>query len=87
MDGEPKRRAYLEGMKLKKAGLDNEVIRARLDKQGIPGELIKDVLINIAIQQNADILKEQTPFYYTGLLKAGLGVLAAVIAYFNVSSG
>jgi len=81
MDEELKRKAYLEGMKLKKAGLDNEVIYARLEKQGIPDELIKSVLQNMSIQKKLDIVKEQTPFYYSGLLKAGTGVLLAIIFY------
>lgn len=81
MDEELRRKAYLEGMKLKKAGLDKEVIYARLEKQGIPDDLIKTVLQNMSIQQKRDVIVEQTPFYYSGLLKAGLGVLLAIISY------
>jgi hypothetical protein len=81
MDEELKRKAYLEGMKLKKAGLDNEVIYARLQKQDIPDELIKNVLQNMSIQRKREVIEEQTPFYYSGLLKAGLGVLLAIIVY------
>jgi len=82
MDEELKRKAYLEGIKLKKAGLDNEVIYARLEKQGIPDELIKNVLQNMNIQKKIDVIEEQKPFYYSGLLKAGLGFLLAAIVYF-----
>jgi hypothetical protein len=67
-------------MKLKKSGLDNEVIYARLEKQGIPDELIKSVLMNLNLQQKRDVVAQETPFYYSGLLKAGLGVLAAIIS-------
>lgn len=73
MDEELRRKAYLEGMKLKKAGLDKEVIYAWLEKQGIPDDLIKTVLQNMSIQQKRDVIVEQTPFYYSGLPKAGLG--------------
>ncbi|MDB4923837.1 hypothetical protein [Mucilaginibacter sp.] len=82
MDEELKRKAYLEGMKLRKAGLDNEVIYARLEKQGIPDELIKNVLQNMSIQKKIDVTEEQKPSYYSGLLKAGLGFLLATIVYF-----
>lgn len=82
MDEELKRRAYLEGMKIKKAGLDNEVIYARLEKQGFPDELIKTVLKNMSIQQKREIAEVQKPFYYSGLIKAGLGGLLAIISYF-----
>jgi uncharacterized membrane protein len=82
MDEELKRKAYLEGIKLKKAGLDNEVIYARLEKQGIPDELIKNVLQNMNVQKKIDVIEEQKPFYYSGLLKAGLGFLLAIIVYF-----
>jgi len=85
MDEELKRKAYLEGMKLKKAGLDNEVIYARLEKQGIPDELIKNVLQNMSIQRKREVIEEQTPFYYSGLLKAGLGVLLAHDFLFDIS--
>lgn len=81
MDEELKRKAYLEGMKHKKAGLDNEVIYARLEKQGIPGDLIKSVLQNMSIQKKLDVVEEQTPFYYAGLLKAGFGFILAIIVY------
>jgi VIT1/CCC1 family predicted Fe2+/Mn2+ transporter len=81
VDEELKRKAYLEGMKLKKAGMDNEIIYARLEKQGFPDELIKTVLQNMSIQQRREIVEEQKPFYYSGLIKAGLGVLLAIISY------
>jgi hypothetical protein len=83
MDEELKRSAYLEGMKLKKAGFDNQVIRARLEKQGIPNELVRQVIINLNIQKVKEIENEQKPLYYSGLLKIALGVLLArcIIGY------
>ena len=36
MDEGLKNKAYLEGMRLKKSGMDDEVLYARLEKQGIP---------------------------------------------------
>jgi len=80
MDEGLKNRAYLEGMRLKKAGYDNEVIRARLDKQGIPDDLIQQVLMNLYIQQKVDIVKEEKPFFNIALLKIGIGVFLAIVS-------
>ena len=80
MDEGLKNKAYLEGMRLKKAGMDDEVIYARLEKQGIPEELIRNVIENLNVQQQIERTKEQQPFYYSGLLKAGIGVLLAIIS-------
>src|SRR5436190_1643560 len=82
MDEELKKKAYLEGMKLKKAGMDNEVIYARLEKQGIPNDLISDVIKNLNVQQKAEKVESQQPLYYSGLLKIGLGILLAIISAF-----
>ena len=68
MDEDVKRKAYLEGQKLKKAGFDDEVIYARLEKQGIPVELIASVIKNLSIQKKSEVIEQQTPFYYSGLI-------------------
>ena len=80
MDEGLKNKAYLEGMKLKKAGYDNEVIYARLEKQGIPDDLIKQVLKNLSIQQKADIIKDEKPFFTIAIMKIGIGVFLAIIS-------
>ena len=82
MDEGLKNKAYLEGMRLKKAGMDDEVIYARLEKQGIPDELIKNVIQNLNVQRKVEEVKEQEPLYYSGLLKVGLGVFLAIISAF-----
>jgi hypothetical protein len=46
MDEELKRKAYLQASRLKNEGLDNEIIYARLEKQGVPIDLINQVLAN-----------------------------------------
>ena len=81
MDETLKNKAYLEGQKLKKAGYDNEVILARLDKQGIPENLARQVIMNLSIQQYVDAVKEQTPFYNLALFKIGIGVVLAIVSY------
>ncbi|RWY57237.1 hypothetical protein [Mucilaginibacter gilvus] len=81
MDEGLKNKAYLEGSKLKKAGYDNEVIRSRLDKMGIPEDLIVQVIKNLSIQQQIDAVSEQTPFYNVALIRVGIGVALAIISY------
>ncbi len=51
MDETLKRKAYLEGLKLKNSGLDQEIIYARLEKQGIPEELAKEVAKNVMLER------------------------------------
>lgn len=84
MDEELKRKAYLEGMKLKKAGFDDEVIYARLEKQGIPGDISRNVIKNLNIQKQADKIEEKkssnNTALYSSLLKVGLGVLLAIVS-------
>jgi hypothetical protein len=84
MDEGLKNKAYLEGLKLKKAGYDNEVIRARLDKMGIPEDLIVQVIKNLSIQQKVDAVNEQTPFYNIALVRVGIGVALAIISFILV---
>jgi VIT1/CCC1 family predicted Fe2+/Mn2+ transporter len=82
MDDGLKNKAYLEGTRLKNAGMDDEVIYARLEKQGIPDELARNVIKNLNVQKKVEKVKEQQPLYYSGLLKIALGVLFAIISYF-----
>jgi len=86
MDEGLKNKAYLEAMRLKKSGLDDEVIYARLEKQGIPPELINRVIQNISIQKTADIVREERESNEiksnSYLAKAGAGILLAIISYF-----
>ncbi|MES2277420.1 MAG: hypothetical protein V4592_15455 [Bacteroidota bacterium] len=86
MDEGLKNKCYLEAMRLKKSGLDNEVIYARLEKQGIPAELIERVLKNITIQFTAEVVKERREYFEVQsnarFIKAGAGVVLAIVSYF-----
>jgi hypothetical protein len=68
MSDEIKNKAYLIASRLKNSGYDDEAIRARLDKEGIPEELIKQVVMNLNIQHRVDIAKHQEPFYNIALV-------------------
>jgi len=80
MDEGLKNKAYLEGSRLKKAGYDNEIIFARLEKQGIPEDLIGQVLKNLDVQEKTDTIIEQKPFYNIAILRIGIGVFLAIIS-------
>ncbi|AYL94042.1 hypothetical protein [Mucilaginibacter celer] len=82
MEEEVKRKAYLEASRLKNAGHDNEVIYARLEKQDVPTELIKKILINLTVQKVHDVNAERKPFFNLALAKIGIGVALAVICMF-----
>lgn len=56
-----KRDAYLAGLKLKNTSLDEETIGIRLEKQGIPPELAKEVAKNIVVQRQIDAVNNQQP--------------------------
>jgi hypothetical protein len=81
MDEGLKNKAYLEGQRLKKAGYDNVVILARLDKLGIPEDLALQVVRNLSIQQRVDIVKEQKPFFNIAILRVAIGVFLAIVSF------
>lgn len=80
MNEELKRKAYLQASRLKNEGLDNEVIYARLEKQGVPADLIEQVLKNLTVQKVVDANNAQKPFFNLALLKIGIGVLLAIVS-------
>jgi len=86
MDEGLRNKAYLEASRLKRSGLDNEVIYARLEKQGIPPDIINRVIQNINLQNVADQTNERQEHYEvksnTYLFKAGAGILLGIISYF-----
>lgn len=78
---ELKKKAYVEGLKLSKSGADREIIYARLEKQGIPEEIIQQVIKNLFIQQKKDKVERLTPFYNVAIFRIGIGVAAAILFY------
>jgi uncharacterized membrane protein len=49
--GTIKRNAYLKALKFKNTGLDEEAIYARLEKQGFPEDIAREVAKNILIKK------------------------------------
>jgi hypothetical protein len=48
-----KKDAYAKALRLKNTGLDAEVIYARLEKQGVPEEIAREVAKNIVMHKQA----------------------------------
>jgi hypothetical protein len=78
---ELKKKAYLVGLRLRSSGLDSEAIYARLEKEGIPEEMAKDVVRDIMIERKREVVKEATPIYNFALVRIGIGVAVALISY------
>ena len=77
-----KRKAYMAGLRLKNSGLDAETIYARLEKQGIPEELARQVAKDVMLERKREVIEQTTPMYNFALLRIGIGVAAALISIF-----
>ena len=75
-----KNKAYLEASRLKNSGHNDEVIFARLEKQGVPKELINEVLFNLTLQKLIDKDKYSRPFYNLAIFKIAIGILLAIVS-------
>jgi hypothetical protein len=78
---ELKKKAYLMGLRLKNSGLDAETIYARLEKQGIPEELAREVARDTLIERKRDTIKQTEPVYNFALIRIGIGVVVALMSY------
>ncbi len=76
---ELERRAYTMAWKFKNSNMEEEVIYAKLEKQGIPKELALEAAHNIVLERKKDLVKEERPFFNVALLRIGLGMLVALI--------
>lgn len=80
-EDELKKKAYLMALRLKNSGLDAETIYARLEKQGIPEEMAKQVVRDILYESRRQIVKETEPVYNFALIRIGIGVILALVSY------
>jgi hypothetical protein len=72
-------KAYLAGLKLKHSGLSEEVIYARLEKQGIPEDLARQVARDVIRENEREQLKDKLSY---GVVIAIIGILGTVVSYF-----
>lgn len=80
-EDELKKKAYLMALRLKNSGLDAETIYARLEKQGIPEEMAKQVVRDTLYESRRQIVKETEPVYNFALIRIGIGVILALVSY------
>jgi hypothetical protein len=83
---ELKKKAYLIGLRLKSSGLDGETIYARLEKQGIPEEMAREVVRDILIERKRDVIKQTEPVYNLALIRIGIGLAIAVVTFLLTDS-
>jgi len=79
-----KRKAYVEGLKLQNTGLEEVVIYAKLEKQGIPKDLAKEVARNVVIERNKynkEDIEDYKNYKKLGIVFIVIGILASIIAY------
>ena len=78
---EIKKKAYLMALRLKNSGLDAETIYARLEKQGIPEDMAREVVRDILIERKRDVIKQAETVNNFALLRIGIGIGIALITY------
>ena len=79
-----KNKAYHKGLKFKNSRLDAEGIYAKLEKQGVPIDLAKEVARNVVLERNnynKEDVEDYKNYRKLGIAIMVLGVLASFIAY------
>jgi len=79
-----KHKAYVEGLKFKNSGLEEVVIYAKLEKQGIPMDLAKEVARNVVIERNKyneEDIEDYKNYKKLGIVFIIIGILASIITY------
>jgi hypothetical protein len=77
-----KKKAYLMVTRLAYSGHDGEVIYARLEKEGIPDEIIKEVMKDITIEHQHNEISQAEAKYEFAWMRVVIGVVAAIVFYF-----
>jgi hypothetical protein len=80
---ELKKKAYLMALRLRSSGLDAETVYARLEKQGIPEELARQVAYDTIVEIKRGEEIEQAVTDYNGAL-ARIGIAAAAAIVYNL---
>jgi uncharacterized membrane protein len=78
---EVKKLAYSTAMRLKNAGADREIIRAKLDKLGVPAEVARDVIKNLWMENNRKVVEEQKSVYNIALIRIAVACGVALVSF------
>ena len=78
-----KNKAYLQALKFKKSRLDVEGIYGKLEKQGFPIDLAKEVARNVVIERNnnKDDIEDYKNYRIFGIAIIVLAVFTSIIAF------
>ena len=76
-----KNKAYKEALKFEKSEFTEEVIYAKLEKQGIPKNLAKEVAMNIIIERN-NKKEDFSDYKKMGYVMIAVWILISMIAFF-----
>ncbi|MFY0629645.1 MAG: hypothetical protein JXR05_04635 [Flavobacteriaceae bacterium] len=74
-----KSKAYKIALKFKK--FEEEVIYAKLEKQGIPEDLAKEVAMNVVLERNKQNKKDLSYYKEIELIMIVISVLASIVIY------
>ena len=74
-------KAYKEALKFKNSEIEEEVIYAKLEKQGIPLHFAKEVAMNVIIKRNKYKKHNLFDFKTIGVVMIVMWVLGSIIAY------
>ncbi len=84
-----KQKAYKLALKFKKTHLKEEIIYAKLEKQGFPEDIIKEVAMNLVIEINKQNKKDIFDYKKWTLIVTSIWVLLSIITFFftgNISN-
>ena len=76
-----KNKAYKIAQKFIKSEFDEQIICAKLEKQGIPIDLAKEVALNIVIERNNYKKEEFSDYKKIGFIIIAIWVLVSITAY------
>lgn len=77
----PRQKAYHEGLKFKNSELEEDVIYAKLEKQGIPVDLAKEVAMNVVIERNKYKKEDLADYKKFGIVMIVVWILVSITAY------
>ncbi|MEQ6124457.1 hypothetical protein AAON49_09670 [Pseudotenacibaculum sp. MALMAid0570] len=77
-----KHKAYLEGLKFKNSGLEEDVIYAKLEKKGFPIQLAKEVAKNIVLERKKVNKEQLTDYKNIGFVLFFIWLIVSTVAYY-----
>jgi hypothetical protein len=77
--GEIRKQAYLTALRLKNSGLDAETIYARLEKQGVPANLARQVAMDVMLEQKRKVHEQAETSYNMALIRVAFAVILGLV--------